>query len=88
MLEDVGLFFCILSIFRPFDICYGDLVYFVVIGYIFTRFGKLYPKKSGNPNQSVDLFTENDVECLLSSLQTSSTYTHWVSVYIDISILP
>jgi hypothetical protein len=37
------------SIFRPLGIFYGTLVYFVVIWYIFTRFGMLKQEKSGNP---------------------------------------
>jgi hypothetical protein len=31
------------------EIFYGHLVYFVVIWYIFPRFGILYQEKSGNP---------------------------------------
>jgi hypothetical protein len=31
------------------EIFYGHLVYFVVIWYIYPRFGILYPEKSGNP---------------------------------------
>jgi hypothetical protein len=37
------------SILRPSEIFYGHLVYFVVIRYIFPRFGILYYEKSGNP---------------------------------------
>jgi hypothetical protein len=38
------------SILQPFGIkLYEHLVYFVVIRYIFTRFGILYQDKSGNP---------------------------------------
>jgi hypothetical protein len=37
------------SILRPLEIFYGPLVYFVVIWYIFPRFGILDPEKSGNP---------------------------------------
>jgi hypothetical protein len=33
----------------PFGVFYGNLVYFVVIWYIFLRFGVLYREKSGNP---------------------------------------
>jgi hypothetical protein len=40
----------ILSILRTNDIFYGHLVHFVVIWYIFTRFGMLYREKSGNPD--------------------------------------
>jgi hypothetical protein len=39
------LVYCIL---QPFEIFYGDLVYFVVIWYIFPRFDILYLEKSGN----------------------------------------
>jgi hypothetical protein len=37
------------SILRPLEIFYGHLVYFVVIWYIFSRFGILYQEKYGNP---------------------------------------
>jgi hypothetical protein len=37
------------SILRPFGIFRGNLVYFVVIWYIFLRVGILYQEKSGNP---------------------------------------
>jgi hypothetical protein len=37
------------SILRPFGIFCGHLVYFIVIWYIFPRFGMLYQEKSGNP---------------------------------------
>jgi hypothetical protein len=33
-----------------FGIFYGHLVYFMVIWYIFPRFGKLHQEKSGNPD--------------------------------------
>jgi hypothetical protein len=33
----------------PFEIFYGHWEYFVVIWYIFPRFGMLYLEKSGNP---------------------------------------
>jgi hypothetical protein len=42
------------SILCPLGPFYGHLVYFVdfvVIGYIFTRFGMLYLEKSGNPGE-------------------------------------
>jgi hypothetical protein len=37
------------NILWPFGIFCGNLVYFVVIWYIFTRFGILEQEKSGNP---------------------------------------
>jgi hypothetical protein len=37
------------SILWTFNIFYGHLVYFVVVWYIFPRFGRLYQEKSGNP---------------------------------------
>jgi hypothetical protein len=37
------------SILRSFVIFYGHLVWFMVIWYIFSRFGILYREKSGNP---------------------------------------
>jgi hypothetical protein len=44
-----GIFRAILSISRPTGVFYGHLVHFVVIWYIFTRFGMLHREKSGNP---------------------------------------
>jgi hypothetical protein len=38
------------SILRPLEILYCPLVYFVVIWYIYPRFGILYQEKSGNPD--------------------------------------
>jgi hypothetical protein len=49
VMEDVGIFMAILSILRLHGIFYGHLVNFVVIWYIFPRFGMLYREKSGNP---------------------------------------
>jgi hypothetical protein len=42
-------FMTIRSILRPLKIFYEHLVYFVVIWYIFPRFGILDQEKSGNP---------------------------------------
>jgi hypothetical protein len=46
-----------LYIMGPFGLFYGyvgiscgNLVYFMVIWYIFSRFGMLYQEKSGNPD--------------------------------------
>jgi hypothetical protein len=37
------------STLRPFGIFCGDLAYFLVIWFIFSRFGMMYHGKSGNP---------------------------------------
>jgi hypothetical protein len=50
-MADVGVFLDICAILRQFDICYGHMVYFVAIWYIFPRFGILYQDKSGNPEE-------------------------------------
>jgi hypothetical protein len=42
--KDVGIFMDIWSILQPFGILYGLLVYFMVIWYIFSRFGMFAPK--------------------------------------------
>jgi hypothetical protein len=47
-MEDVRIFYGHLSILRPFDICRGNLVYFVAIWCILPRFGILDQEKSGN----------------------------------------
>jgi hypothetical protein len=46
-------FMTILNILWPFGIIYGRLEHFVVIWYIFSRFGKLNWDKSGNPALNV-----------------------------------
>jgi hypothetical protein len=43
-------FMTIWSILRPLEIFYGHLVNYVVIWYIFLRFGILDQEKSGNPD--------------------------------------
>jgi hypothetical protein len=48
-MEDVNIFKANLSILRPFDLVFGHLEYFIVIWYIFSRFGMLYQEKSCNP---------------------------------------
>jgi hypothetical protein len=50
--DDVGMYLLLtfgIHILRPFVIFCGHLIYFMVIWYIFTRFGMLYKEKSGNP---------------------------------------
>jgi hypothetical protein len=42
-------FMDIQSISQQFDIFYGHLAHFVVMWYIFPRFGMLYQEESGNP---------------------------------------
>jgi hypothetical protein len=42
-------FLTIWSILRPLQIFYGHMSYFVVIWYVYPRFGILYQEKSGNP---------------------------------------
>jgi hypothetical protein len=42
-------FMTIRSILPLLEILFGHLVYFVVIWYIFPRFGIFYQEKSGNP---------------------------------------
>jgi hypothetical protein len=49
-MEDVGVFRAILSILRPNGEFYEHSVQFVVIWFIFSRFGMLYREKSGNPD--------------------------------------
>jgi hypothetical protein len=59
-MEDVGIFdghLVYIHILRPIGIfmdiwsilCYGHLVYFVVVCCIFPHFGLLHQEKSGNP---------------------------------------
>jgi hypothetical protein len=43
----------IFYILRPIGNFRGHLVHFVVIWYIFSRFGMLYQEKSGNPGSNV-----------------------------------
>jgi hypothetical protein len=46
-----------LHILRLFGIFCGHWVYFMVVLYIFPRFGMLYQEKSGNPDQNIFLLT-------------------------------
>jgi hypothetical protein len=46
------------NILRPFGIFYSNLVYMVVLWYIFSLFGTLYPEKSGNPDPEVGFLDE------------------------------
>jgi hypothetical protein len=60
-MENVGIFFTIWSILRLLEIIYGHFVCFVVIWYMFSRFGMLYQEKSGNPAQDLILdFVQTD----------------------------
>jgi hypothetical protein len=45
----VGILYGHLVYLRPFGLCHCHLIYFVVIWYIFSRFGMSYHKKSGKP---------------------------------------
>jgi hypothetical protein len=47
-MENVGKLFAHLVYFTALEIFYGHLVYFLVIWYIFPRFGMLYQEKSGS----------------------------------------
>jgi hypothetical protein len=52
-MEDVvGIFYCHMAYFLPFDVFYGYLVYF-------SRFGMLYQEKSGNPASEFEKATED-----------------------------
>jgi hypothetical protein len=42
-------FMAIWSILQPFGIFCGNLEHFMIIWYIFPRFGMLHQEKSGNP---------------------------------------
>jgi hypothetical protein len=48
-MEDVGILIPFLFTFWPNNIFNGHLIHFVVMWYIFPRFGMLYREKSGNP---------------------------------------
>jgi hypothetical protein len=45
----MAYFMAIWSILQPFGMFHGNLVHFLVICYIFSRFGMLYQEKSGTP---------------------------------------
>jgi hypothetical protein len=48
-MNNLGTFYDHLVFLRPLEIFYDHLVYFMVIRYIFPRFGISYQEKSGNP---------------------------------------
>jgi hypothetical protein len=52
-------FVAISDILRPFGIFCGHFGYFMVIWYIFPRFGMLYKEKSGNSGQSNPVLSLN-----------------------------
>jgi hypothetical protein len=55
-IENHGIFYDHLVYFTTIgNILCGHLVYFVVIWYIFPRFGILYQEKSGNPDRQVNV---------------------------------
>jgi hypothetical protein len=62
------------SILRPSEIFYGHLVYFVVIWYIFPRFGILDQEKSGNPEKEsiLDFDLKNVGVCFATHFYTIS----------------
>jgi hypothetical protein len=53
-MENLSIFYDYLDFFRDIKIFNGHLVYFVVIWYIFPRFGILDQEKSGNPGEHAD----------------------------------
>jgi hypothetical protein len=62
-MEDVGIFYG-----HFVYICYGNLIYFMVIWYIFTRFDLLYQEKSENPELiQQHEFVDGKVDTLFSS---------------------
>jgi hypothetical protein len=48
-MKDVVIFLTVGLFYGHFCIFYDHLVYFVIIWYIFPRFGIFYKEKSGNP---------------------------------------
>jgi hypothetical protein len=59
-------------ILRPLELFYGHLVYFVLIWYIFPRFGILDQEKSGNPAPE----SENYIQKLLPTYICNMWLTH------------
>jgi hypothetical protein len=54
------------SILLPLENFYGHLVYFVVVWYIFPRFGILYQEKSGNPDFRASVFHGENYSLILT----------------------
>jgi hypothetical protein len=83
-MEAFGIFMAILSILRPICILYGNLVHFVVIWYIFSRFGMLYRVKYGNTVMYQSVVTLLDCHPKLVSW-TLATYLYLkVLQYLDL----
>jgi hypothetical protein len=49
-MEDVGIY-----VLGQFEIYFSHFLHFMVIWYIFPRFGKLHQEKSGNPGAGIDI---------------------------------
>jgi hypothetical protein len=76
-MEEVGVFRAILSISRPKSRFYGQLVEFVVLWYIFTRYGMLYREKSGNPDFEIKNCQSFATNCFLHPTKPV-TFTNWL----------
>jgi hypothetical protein len=64
-MEDVVIIYGNLVYFYRYryGISFGHSLYFMVIWYIFARFGMLYQEKSGNPAQYLDSSFSNENYC-------------------------
>jgi hypothetical protein len=48
-MEYFGMSFVQFLFLMPFGVFYGHLVYYVLVWYIFSKFGMFYEEKSGSP---------------------------------------
>jgi hypothetical protein len=88
-MEDVG-FLWILGPFSGLLLYFMDIWYkFVVIWYIFSRFGILYQEKSGNPVRSVRLFLRARRKRDLQGDQIGRIFAHffWANIYLGLLML-
>jgi hypothetical protein len=72
-MKDVGIFYGHLVYFPAIS------VYFMVICYIFSRFGKLYQKKSGNPA----LEAEVSIDWFAKKYANAAITTHTILIPVE-----
>jgi hypothetical protein len=71
------------SILGPIRIFYGHLVYFLIIWYIFPRFGILYQGKSGNPGSDRPSLDFPEEFCLLTESNLLDRVTNQKGLHSD-----
>jgi hypothetical protein len=70
------------SILRQLEKFYGPLVYFVVIRYIYPRFGILYQEKSGNPGlREAQELISSEPAFVRKIAQPTRYHIYWMNIF-------